>query len=117
MPYLPERIIGKICNDFDGIITIWGFLISHSRSGSSIPSWIFIAQTVSGRSFDKTKFDNEDDSYAHKSTREWLGSMKHIGGEGEKSVAPGHDRLRYIAFVIIDGSCATPRGIPFFSEI
>ena len=32
--YLPERIIGKICNDFDGVSTIWEFLISHSRSAS-----------------------------------------------------------------------------------
>ncbi len=34
--YLPERIIGKICNDFDGLSTIWEFLINHSRNSSSV---------------------------------------------------------------------------------
>lgn len=29
--YLPERIIGKVCKDFDGIGTIWEFLKNHPR--------------------------------------------------------------------------------------
>ncbi|MFV1993837.1 MAG: PHB depolymerase family esterase [Verrucomicrobiales bacterium] len=32
--YLPERIIGKTCRDFDGVGTIWEFLKNHARSAS-----------------------------------------------------------------------------------
>jgi len=34
--YLPERIIGKVCKDFDGVSTIWEFLKNHSRSASVV---------------------------------------------------------------------------------